>query len=527
MNISPASIHRQRCSLQTEPILRVQGVSKAFPGVQALTDVDFEAYPGEVVALLGENGAGKSTLMKILAGAYTRDSGHIYLGGEEVELTSPHQAQSLGISIIYQEFNLVPTQTVAANIFTAREPLQPGVGRVVKLVDRRRMEAEAQRLLDIVGAHVSPTALIRSLPVAERQLVEIAKALSFDSRVIIMDEPTSALGKDETEKLFEIIRNLKAQGRAVIFITHRLNEVFRIADRVVVLRDGRLVGTAPIGAVDIDKVIGMMVGRSLSQMYQKEPAQIGDVVLDVKGLARAGAVEDVSFQLRRGEILGFAGLVGAGRTETARLLFGADARDAGEIWIDGRQPEIHSPEDAIRAGISLVPEDRGSQGLVLLLSVFKNEVLPNLSPHSRLGLLDGATLERQAAEYVQRLNIRTPSLEQKVMYLSGGNQQKVVLAKWLMSNPKVLILDEPTRGIDVGAKSEIYALMSQLARSGMGIIMISSELPEILAMSDRVLVMCEGRVTGILNRDELQNQEAAQEIIMSYATRHAVEGVPA
>lgn len=511
--------------MQTEPILRIKGVSKAFPGVQALTDVDFEAYPGEVVALLGENGAGKSTLMKILAGAYTKDSGHIYLGGSEIELTSPHHAQSLGISIIYQEFNLVPTQTVAANIFTGREPLREGIGRTIKLVDRRRMEQEAQKLLDVVGAHVLPTELIRNLPVAERQLVEIAKALSFDSRVIIMDEPTSALGKDETETLFEIIRSLKAQGRSVIFITHRLNEVFRIADRIVVLRDGRLVGSAPVNTVDIDKVIGMMVGRSLSQMYQKENADIGDVILEVTGLTRHGTVEDMSFQLRRGEILGVAGLVGAGRTETARLLFGADAKDAGEIWIEGQYADIHSPEDAIRAGISLVPEDRGNQGLILLLTVYKNEVLPTMSHYSRFGLLDGAQLEKLAQDYVQRLNIRTPNLEQKVMYLSGGNQQKVVLAKWLMSNPKVLILDEPTRGIDVGAKSEIYALMSQLARNGIGIIMISSELPEILAMSDRVMVMCEGRVTGILNHDELQNQETAQEIIMSYATRHAVEGV--
>lgn len=511
--------------MQTEPILRVKGVSKAFPGVQALTDVDFEAYPGEVVALLGENGAGKSTLMKILAGAYIKDSGQIFLGGTEIELTSPHQAQTLGISIIYQEFNLVPTQTVAANIFTGREPLQEGVGRVMKMVDRRRMEQEAQKLLEIVGAHATPTELIRNLPVAERQLVEIAKALSFDSRVIIMDEPTSALGKEETEKLFEIIQNLKAQGRSVIFITHRLNEVFRIADRIVVLRDGRLVGSAPVSGVDIDKVIGMMVGRSLSQMYQKETADIGEVVMEVKGLTRGKVVKDVTFELRRGEILGFAGLVGAGRTETARLLFGADLKEAGEIWIDGHKVEITSPEAAIRAGISLVPEDRGNQGLVLLLSVYKNEVLPTMSAYTRAGLLDGARLEALAQDYVQRLNIRTPSLEQKVMYLSGGNQQKVVLAKWLMSNPRVLILDEPTRGIDVGAKSEIYALMSQLARNGIGIIMISSELPEILAMSDRVLVMCEGRVTGILDRDELQNQEAAQETIMSYATRHAVEGV--
>lgn len=502
--------------MQNQPILQVKGVSKAFPGVQALSDVDFEVYPGEVVALLGENGAGKSTLMKILAGAYQKDSGQIYLNGQEIELTSPHHAQTMGISIIYQEFNLVPTQTVAANIFTGREPLYRGAGRVLKMVNKQEMERAAQEMLDVVGAHVKPTDMIRSLPVAERQLVEIAKALSFDSRVIIMDEPTSALGDEETQNLFKIVRSLKDQGRAVIFITHRLKEVFEIADRIVVLRDGRLVGSVPAQDTSIDGLISMMVGRSLDQMYQKETAEIGDVVMRVQGLTRYGAVEDVSFELRRGEILGFAGLVGAGRTETARLLFGADALDGGEIWIDGQKVSIHSPEDAIRAGISFVPEDRGNQGLVLLLSVFKNEVLPTMSHFTRFGLLDGATLQQRAQEYVSRLNVRTPSLEQKVMFLSGGNQQKVVLAKWLMSNPKVLILDEPTRGIDVGAKSEIYALMSQLARSGIGIIMISSELPEILAMSDRVLVMCEGRVTGIIDR-----QEATQEAIMAYATRHA------
>ncbi|GIL12427.1 MAG: ribose import ATP-binding protein RbsA [Chloroflexota bacterium] len=502
--------------MQNQPILQVKSVSKAFPGVQALSDVDFEVYPGEVVALLGENGAGKSTLMKILAGAYQKDSGQIYLNGQEIELTSPHHAQTMGISIIYQEFNLVPTQTVAANIFTGREPLYGGAGRVLKMVNKQEMERAAQEMLDVVGAHVKPTDMIRSLPVAERQLVEIAKALSFDSRVIIMDEPTSALGDEETQNLFKIVRSLKDQGRAVIFITHRLKEVFEIADRIVVLRDGRLVGSVPAQDTSIDGLISMMVGRSLDQMYQKETAEIGDVVMRVQGLTRYGAVEDVSFELRRGEILGFAGLVGAGRTETARLLFGADALDGGEIWIDGQKVSIHSPEDAIRAGISFVPEDRGSQGLILLLSVFKNEVLPTMSHFTRFGLLDGVTLQQRAQEYVSRLNVRTPSLEQKVMFLSGGNQQKVVLAKWLMSNPKVLILDEPTRGIDVGAKSEIYALMSQLARSGIGIIMISSELPEILAMSDRVLVMCEGRVTGIIDR-----QEATQEAIMAYATRHA------
>jgi ABC-type sugar transport system ATPase subunit len=482
--------------------------------------VDFEAHAGEVVALLGENGAGKSTLMKILAGVYQKDSGRILLNGEETAFADPHDAQNQGISIIYQEFNLNLKQTVAANIFIGREPLRGGPGQAMRWVDRAQMEADAARLLEVVKARATPRTLVRDLAVAERQLVEIAKALSVDARVIIMDEPTSALGGDETENLFDIIRRLKAEGRAIIFITHRLNEVLAIADRVVVLRDGRLVGSVPIGETSVEGIIGMMVGRTLDQMYVKEAAQIADVVLRAEHLTRAGAVEDVSFELRRGEILGFSGLVGAGRTETARLLFGADRLDSGTIWIDGEHVTIRTPEDAIQAGISLVPEDRANEGLVLVLSVLKNTVLPNLRHMSSgAGWLDQSQMALAAQDYVNRLNIRTPNLQQKAMFLSGGNQQKVVLAKWLMSNPKVLILDEPTRGIDVGAKSEIYALMSQLARAGMGIIMISSEMPEILAMSDRILVMCEGRMTGILDRDE-----ATQERIMALATGHALEG---
>jgi ABC-type sugar transport system ATPase subunit len=505
---------------QKEAILRVEKVSKAFPGVQALKDVDFEVCPGEVVALLGENGAGKSTLMKILAGAYTKDSGRIILNGQDVEFTSPHHAQSLGISIIYQEFNLIPVQTVAANIFITREPIQPGLGRFLSLIDRRKMEAEAQELLDIVGAHVSPAARIRELSVAERQLVEIAKALAVDARVIIMDEPTSALGDDETERLFAIIHDLKAQGRGIIFITHRIDEVFEIADRVVVLRDGQFVSSKPITAHDKSSIISDMVGRSLDQMYQKEAAEVGDVVMEVRGLTSVGVIEDVSFDLHRGEILGVAGLVGAGRTETARLLFGADPYDSGEIIIEGQPVHVGSPQDAIRAGIGLVPEDRANHGLILLLSVLRNALMPTLSRFERGGLLNRDAMRRVGEEYVDRLSVRTPSLDQKSQLLSGGNQQKVVLAKWLLSNPKILIMDEPTRGIDVGAKSEIYALMSHLARSGMGILMISSELPEILAMSDRILVMAEGRVTGILERGE-----ATQERIMALATRQAVQTI--
>jgi ABC-type sugar transport system ATPase subunit len=505
--------------VQSKPILQVKGVSKAFPGVQALDKVDFEVYPGEIVALLGENGAGKSTLMKILVGAYQKDSGQIFLDGSPVEIDSPSDAMDMGLAIIYQEFNLTPTQTVAANIFISREPRQAGLRGKFGFVDRKRMEQEAKTLLDVVGANVAPDAIIRALSVADRQQVEIAKALSVDARVIIMDEPTSALGEEEVEKLFDIMRELKSQGRGIVFITHRMEEVFDVADRIVVFRDGLNVGGLPIEEATTDKIIALMVGRVLGEMFQKEEAQIGDVVMEVRGLSRLGAVEDVSFDLRRGEILGVAGLVGAGRTETARLLFGADPKDGGEILIEGRAVNITSPEVAMRAGIGLVPEDRGNQGLVLLLPVRENTVMPTLSRFTNYGWVDRPAVNANAQEYVDKLNVRTPSLDQKAMFLSGGNQQKVVVAKWLLSNPKVLILDEPTRGIDVGAKAEIHSLMSDLAKQGMGIMMISSEMPEILAMSDRIMVMCEGRVTAILNREE-----ATQELIMAYATGHNVEG---
>ncbi|HXF64071.1 MAG TPA: sugar ABC transporter ATP-binding protein [Caldilineaceae bacterium] len=496
-----------------EIVLRMEGISKAFPGVQALDGVDFEVRAGEVVALVGENGAGKSTLMKILSGAYRKDAGRIYIGGQEVEIGSPQQAQALGIAIIYQEFNLTRNQSVAANIFIAREPRQRGLGGLLGLVDRQRMEREAQEILDRIGAHVAPTARVRDLSVAQQQMVEIAKALAVEARVIIMDEPTAALGEQEVETLFEIVAGLKAQGIATIFITHRLEEIFRIADRVVVLRDGRRVGELPISEATSARIIQLMVGRALDDIFHKEAAEITAPVLEVRNLTRKGAVHDVSFTLYRGEILGFAGLVGAGRTETMRLIFGVDAKDGGEILIDGKPVPITSPHDAVRAGLGFVPEDRALQGLVLKLPVRENIVLATLDRHSHAGWVDRRQVEETAYEYVDRLSIRTPHLRQRAMFLSGGNQQKVVLAKWLASQPKVLILDEPTRGIDIGAKAEVHALMSRLAQAGMGIIMISSELPEILGMSDRILVMHEGRVAAILDR-----AEATQERIMAYAS---------
>ncbi len=495
------------------PILRMEGISKAFPGVQALQDVDFEICPGEVVALVGENGAGKSTLMKILSGAYRKDAGRIILGGREVEIENPHHAQRLGISIIYQEFNLTRNQSVAANIFIAREPRVRGIGGSLGLVDRRKMEANAQAVLDRIGARIRATALVRDLSVAQQQMVEIARAIAFDARVIIMDEPTATLGESEVEKLFEIVANLRDQGIAVIYISHRLEEVGRIADRVVVLRDGQRVGELPISEATPERIIQLMVGRTLDDMFHKESAEIGAPVLEVRNLRRGNVVKDVSFTLRRGEILGFAGLVGAGRTETARLIFGVDPRDGGEILVEGKPVSLTSPHDAAHAGLGLVPEDRSTQGLVLKLPVLENINLATLERQSRAGWMDQASLRRTASQYVELLTIRTPSLQQKAMFLSGGNQQKVVLAKWLALHPKVLILDEPTRGIDVGAKAEVHALMSRLAKSGMGIIMISSDLPEILGMSDRILVMHEGRVAAILDRSE-----ASQEIIIAYAS---------
>ncbi len=507
---------------ETAPLLEVRGVSKAFPGVQALDNVDFEAYPGEVVALLGENGAGKSTLMKILSGAYHMDKGEIFLRGQPVMPENPHHAQELGIAIIYQEFNLTPNQSVATNIFLGREPFRQGLPGKLRFVDRQYMRQEASVLLSRVGAHFSPDALVRDLSVAEQQMVEIAKALAVRADVIIMDEPTSALGEEEVAVLFDIVRTLKEQGLAVIFITHRLEEVFRVADRVIVLRDGRRVGSMPISEATPDRIISLMVGRTLDEVFRKGQARLGETVLEVRGLTRRGVIENVSFSLRRGEILGLAGLVGAGRTETARAIFGADPLDAGEVFIDGEQVSITSPEEAVKAGLALVPESRQQHGLVLIHSVERNIALPNLDRLSRNGVMEREQMHTLAQRYVDRLDIRTPDLVQRVMYLSGGNQQKVVLAKWLAAEPKVLILDEPTRGIDVGAKAEVHAIMSDLAQQGIGIIMISSEMPEILAMSDRIVVMCEGRVAGILDRAEA-TQERIMALASGYATREGVK----
>jgi ABC-type sugar transport system ATPase subunit len=438
--------------------------------------------------------------MKILSGVYQMDSGQIYLQGQPVQIQNPHHAQQLGISIIYQEFNLMPNLTVMENVYVGREP-----GRM--FVNRRQLQERTQQLLDRLGVHLKPTALVRDLSVAEQQMVEIAKALSLEVRVIIMDEPTSALSETEVNLLFGVVQELKRDGIGVIFISHRLEEIRTLCDRITVLRDGRNVGDMDAKNATEDQIIRLMVGRPLNQFFHTESHKIqadraaaGDIALEVRGLTRTGSKLDPNATV-------------AGRTEVVRAIFGADARDAGEIYVEGKRVDIHSPLDAIRHGIGFVPEDRKEQGLVLSLAVRENVALSNLDQLSQFGFVKLSQERERVQEYVKRLQIRTPSLEQLTINLSGGNQQKVVISKWLMLRPKILIMDEPTRGIDVGAKAEIYALMNQLAQSGVGIIMISSELPELLAMSDRIVCLSAGWVTGILNRDE-----ATPEQVMRYCT---------
>lgn len=496
-----------------QQLLKMEKISKSFPGVMALDEVDLDVYEGEVLALVGENGAGKTTLMEILnphpapTGFYRQDSGRIFLRGAEIRPKNPSEAQALGISFIHQHFNLAPNLTVAENIFLGREPRKS----VLRIVDREKMRRETEEILRSLGVDISPDALVGGLAVAHRQVVEIAKALSRDASLIIMDEPTSALDRDEIERLFDIVRTLKSKKISTIFITHHLEEVFEIADRVVVLRDGKRVGAVDVSDADISTVVRMMVGRELS-MLSREPVEMGDVIMKVDGLSRDDAVKDVSFQLRRGEILGFAGMVGAGRTEMARALFGIDKKHSGRIYIDGEEVRIDSPRDALKAGLGLVPEDRQLQGLVLLMAVKENITLPGLDSISRRGMIDRKKEREIADYYVDKLMIQTPGIDQPVMGLSGGNQQKVVLAKWLALKPRILVLDEPTRGIDVGAKADVHALMSEIAAQGMGIIMISSEMPEILGMSDRIIVMANGKITG-----EFSRAEADQEKIMNCA----------
>ncbi len=490
-------------------VLEMRKISKKYPGVRALDGVDFDVRTGEVHALVGENGAGKSTLVKILAGAQPLDSGEILIENSPVVMDTPQRAMDYGVSIIYQEFNLVPYLSAAENIFLGREPRASIPG----FVDFGTMFGEARRLIDELGVKLDVRLPINRLSVAQQQMVEIAKATSRQSKIIVMDEPSATLTEHELAHLFGLIKNLKNQGVSIIYISHRLEEIFQIADRVTVLRDGHLVGTKPIDELDRESIIQMMVGREIKEKIPKHAVEPGAVVLELKKVSRKGALEDISFQVRAGEVVGLAGLVGAGRTEVARVIFGADPHDTGTILLNGSPLKTHGPRDAIEAGIGLVTEDRKALGLILGMAVRENVTLANLASISTLSFINQAKERSIAAKYVDELSVKTPSIEQQVQNLSGGNQQKVVLAKWLFTESRVLIFDEPTRGIDVGSKVEIYQLMNKLAADGVAIIMISSELPEVLGMSDRIIVMHEGRIAG-----ELPRGEATQEKIMHLAT---------
>jgi ribose transport system ATP-binding protein len=490
------------------PLLTMQHISKGFPGVQALRDVQLEVRSGEIHALMGENGAGKSTLMKILAGVSHPDSGTILLNGQPISIDTPNKARALGISIIHQELNLAPNLSVAENISLGREPHHAG-----GWLDMRMMNQEAQRVLKQVGATFAPTTIVSTLGIAQQQLVEIAKALSEQARILVMDEPTASLSERETQKLFAQIRALRQEGIAIIYISHRMSEVYALADRVTILRDGQYVGTLEGAAINADALIRRMVGRSLNDLYHHEIALPGETVLEVKNLTDGHHVGPASLTLQRGEIVGLSGLIGAGRTELARLIFGADYASGGEIFIAGQHARIKHPHDAIRAGIGLVPESRKEQGLFLQMAIQENITMNAMPRFSIAGFLNQQGLRITAQKQVTDLNIRLASLDQPVINLSGGNQQKVVLARWLTLSPLVLILDEPTRGVDVGAKAEIYRIMSKLAQRGVAILMISSELPEIVGMSDRILVMREGQIVA-----ELPGHTTTQEEIMLHAT---------
>jgi ribose transport system ATP-binding protein len=490
-------------------ILELRGISKAFPGVQALEGVDLSLRRGEILALLGENGAGKSTLIKILSGAYSKDQGKILFDGQPIEIRNPHHAQQLGISTIYQEFNLARHLTVPENIFLGHLP------RRGPLVDWSAAKAGAEDILGRLGVTLPLNVPASTLSVADQQLVEIAKALARQCRVLIMDEPSAVLGDEDLEKLFTVMRSLKAQGISMIYISHRLVEIFEIAERVTVLKDGRLVGTRDVSDVPMAQLVRMMIGRDLQDVYPKRSTPIGEVVLDVQGLSRPAVLHDISFEVRAGEIVGIAGMRGAGRTELARAIFGADPC-RGTVSLSGNSIKIRAPEDAIRHRVALVTEDRKAEGLFPQQSVKSNITISGLKALCRAWIIRSGKEKEQVKSLIKQLRIKTPGMETLVSSMSGGNQQKVVLARWLNIGARVLLLDEPTRGIDVGSKHEIYQLMAQLAGQGVGLIMISSELPEILGMSDRILVMREGRLVK-----ELPREQASEEVIMSYATGHA------
>jgi rhamnose transport system ATP-binding protein len=483
------------------PLLELRGAAKSYGAVRALRDGDLVLRSGEVRGLIGENGAGKSTLVKVLGGVVQPDAGELLLGGAPVAFHSPHDARDAGIAVIYQEPTLFPDLSIAENVVMGYHPL-----KALRRIDRRAVHREVEELLGRLGVRLDPDRVVRGLSIADQQIVEIAKALSFDARVLIMDEPTAALSGPEVDRLFSVVRALQEGGAAVLFISHRLDEVVAICDEVTVMRDGAVVHDAPIAELTTDEMVRRMVGRELSVLYPKRDAEIGERVLDVNRLTREGVFFDVSFQVRAGEIVALAGLVGAGRSEVARAIFGIDRTDAGHVEVSGTRLKPGRPLAAMRAGIAFVPEDRRLQGLVMDLSIERNATLTRLRALTRLGLIRAGAEKRLAGEWAERLKLKFHRLDDPVGFLSGGNQQKVVLAKWLATEPRLLILDEPTRGIDVGTKAEVHRLMSELAGQGVAVLMISSELPEVLGMADRVLVMHEGRLTAEIGRDEADEE---------------------
>lgn len=489
---------------QDGPVLVIDHVSKSFPGVKALSDVSLNIYRGEVHALCGENGAGKSTLMKILSGAYRKDSGTIKLNGKEVAIDSPRASEELGISIIYQELNQVNGLTVAENIFLGRQPRKNG------MILWKKMYRDAQDSLNKLKISLDAKEKLGNLTIAQRQLVEIVKAVSMDVGVVIMDEPTSSLTSAETEILFSIIEKLKSAGTAVIFITHRMDEIYRICDRLSVLRDGCYIGSGLISEISREELIKMMIGRELKQQYPERSVEPGEELLKVEGLSDGKRVKKVSFTLQKGEVLGFAGLVGAGRTETMRMVFGVDKKEEGKIFIDGREVRISSPRDGIKNRIGFVTENRKEEGLLLAMTCGFNITLAALKKLKKYGVLKLGREKEITEEYVRKLRIVTPSVSQKAALLSGGNQQKVVLSKWLFTDCDIIILDEPTRGIDVGAKREIYEIINQLAAAGKGVIVVSSEMEEVMGICDRILVMREGKISGEVLKADFSQQKISE-----------------
>ena len=501
-------INQQLTAESSTPVIALEGVSKSYGAVHALRDGDIALRPGEVRALMGENGAGKSTLVKVLGGVIRRDTGEMHVNGAPVDFHSPHDARDAGIAVIYQEPTLFPDLSVAENVVMGYHPLG-----AFKRIDRRAMHRRVQELLDRLGVRLDPERPVRGLSIADQQIVEIAKALSFDARVLIMDEPTAALSGAEVERLFNVVRALREQDAAVLFISHRLEEVFSICDTVTVMRDGAVVHDARIADMTPDEMVRRMVGRELSTLFPKQETTVGSTVLSVHRLTREGVFFDISFDVRAGEIVALAGLVGAGRSEVARAIFGIDRADAGHVEVDGQRLPAGKPTAAMRAGIGFVPEDRRQQGLVMDLSIARNTSLTQLGSLAKGGLIRSAAENALATDWGAKLQLKYHRLDDVVGTLSGGNQQKVVLAKWLSTNPKLLIVDEPTRGIDVGTKAEVHRLLSELAGQGLAVLMISSELPEVLGMADRVLVMYEGRLTA-----ELSRAEADEESVIRAAT---------